>query len=56
MRQKLGLPRVVCEHEDIFLDEVPGLPQLRVVDITIQLQPRTSPISMIPHRMASVEL
>ena len=24
-RQKLGLPRVVCEYEDVFLDELPGL-------------------------------
>ena len=25
-RQKLGLPRMVCEYEDIFPDELPGLP------------------------------
>ena len=25
-RQELGLPRVACEYEDIFLDELPGLP------------------------------
>ena len=25
-RQELGLPRVVCEYKDIFLDELLGLP------------------------------
>ena len=25
-RQELGLPQVVCEHEDVFLNELPGLP------------------------------
>ena len=39
-----------------FLDELPGLPQQRVVDFGIQLHPGTSPISMTPHRMAPVEL
>ena len=24
MRQELNLPRVVCEYEDVFLDELPG--------------------------------
>ena len=26
MRPDLDLPRVVCEYEDVFLDELPGLP------------------------------
>ena len=26
MRQDLDLPRVVCEYEDVFPDELPGLP------------------------------
>ena len=26
VRQELSLPRVVCEYEDVFLDELPGLP------------------------------
>ena len=25
MRQDLGLPRVVCEYEDVFPDELPGI-------------------------------
>ena len=55
-RQDLGLPRVVCEYEDVFLDELPGLPPHRDVDFVIELHPGTSPISMTPHRIAPVEL
>ena len=55
-RQNLSLPRVVCEYEDIFPDELPGLPPRRDVDFVIELHPGTSPISMTPHRMAPVEL
>ena len=56
MRQDLGLPRVVYEYEDVFLDELPGLPPYRDVDFIIALYPSTSPISMTPHRMAPTEL
>ena len=56
VRQDLDLPRVVCEYEDVFLDELSGLPPQRVVDFGIELHPGTSPISMTPHRMAPVEL
>ena len=55
-RQDLGLPWVVCEYEDVFLDELLELPPHRDVDFVIELHPGTSPISMIPHRMAPVEL
>ena len=47
---------MVCEYEDVFLDELPGLLPLREVDFRIELHPGTSPISMTPHRMAPVEL
>ena len=56
MRQDMSLPRVVCEYEDGFSDELPGLPPPRDVDFRIELHPGTSPISMTPHRMAPVEL
>ena len=56
VRQDMSLPRVVCEYEDVFSDELPGLHPLRDVDFHIELHPGTSPISMTPHRMASVEL
>ena len=56
VRPDLDLPRVVCEYEDVFSDELLGLPPQRVVDFGIELHLGTSPISMTPHRMAPVEL
>ena len=54
--QYLGLPRVVCEYEDVIPDELPGLPPHRDADFVVELYPGMSPTSMTPHRMASVEL
>ena len=56
VRQDMSLPRVVCEYEDVFPDELAGLPPPREVDFRIELHPGMSPISMTPHRMAPVEL
>ena len=56
MRPDLDLPRLVCEYEDVFPDELPGLPPQRVVDFCIELHPGTSPISMTPHKMTPIEL
>ena len=56
MRREMSLPRVVCEYEDVFPDELPGLPPHKDVDFVIELHLGTSPISMTPHRMAPVEL
>ena len=56
IRQDVSLPRVVCEYDDVFPDELPGLPPSRDVDFYIELHPSTSPISMTPHRMTLVEL
>ena len=56
VRPDLDLPRVVCDYEDVFPNELPGLPPNRDVDFGIELHPGTSPISMIPHKMAPVEL
>ena len=50
-RHELGLPRTVCEYEEIFSDELPRLPPHRDVYFTIELYPGTSPISMTPHIM-----
>ena len=47
---------MVCEYEDVFLNELPGLPLHRDVDFIIELYPDTSPISMTPHRMTPTEL
>ena len=55
-RLDLSLPRVVYEYEDVFSDELSGLPPHRDVDFVIELYPGTSPISMPPHRMTPIEL
>ena len=55
-RHDLSLPQVVCEYEEVFLDELTGLPLHRDVYFIIELHPGTLPISMTPHRMALVEL
>ena len=47
---------VVHEFEDVFPDEVPGLPPSREVEFSIDLVPRTGPVSMDPYRMAPTEL
>ena len=56
VRPDLDLPRVVCEYVDVFPDELPGLPPHRDIDFSIELHPGITPISMTPHRMASVKL
>ena len=56
MRQDLYLPRVAYEYEDVFPDELPGLPLQRVLDFRIELHLGTSPIFMALHRMAPIEL
>ena len=56
MRHDLSLHQVVCEYENVFPDELPGLPPYRDVDFTIELHPSTTPISMTLHRMAPTEL
>ena len=53
--QGLSLPRVVCEFDDVFPDELLGLPPQRDVDFVIELHHGTSPISMTQHRMVPVE-
>ncbi|KAA3461200.1 reverse transcriptase [Gossypium australe] len=47
---------VVCEYPDVFPEELPGLPLIREVEFAIDLEPRTSLISISPYRMAPTEL
>ena len=54
-RRDLSLPRVVCEYEDVFSDELPGLPPHKDVAFFIELHIDTSPISMTPYRMTPVK-
>ena len=56
VRHDLDLPRVICEYEDVFPDQLSGLPLYRDVDFIIELHSGTSPISITSHRIAPVEL
>ena len=56
VRYDMDLPRVVHEYEDVFSDELSGLPLHTDVDFCIELHHYTSSISMTSHRMALVEL
>ena len=47
---------VVCEFQDVFLEELPGLPPEREIEFCIDVVPGTDPISMPPYRMAPAEL
>ena len=47
---------VVREFPDVFLDDIAGLPPDREVEFTIDLIPRTEPISIPPYRMTPAEL
>jgi hypothetical protein len=46
---------VLKEYEDVF-KEIPGLPSERDIDFSINLMPRTSPVSKTPYRMSTPEL
>ena len=47
---------VVCEFQDIFPEELPGLPPEREIEFCIDVVPGTDLISMPPYRMAPAEL
>ena len=47
---------VVREFQDVFPDELPGLPPAREIEFEIELMPGTRPISIPPYRMAPAEL
>ncbi|XP_027927531.1 uncharacterized protein LOC114184420 [Vigna unguiculata] len=54
--EKTSIIPVVHEFEDVFSEEVPGLPPSREVEFSIDMVPGTGPVSMAPYRMASMEL
>jgi hypothetical protein len=47
---------VVCDYPDVFPDELPGMPPDRDIEFSIELQPRTAPISKRPYKMPPAEL
>ncbi|KAL6313804.1 hypothetical protein AAG906_010223 [Vitis piasezkii] len=47
---------IVRDYPDVFPNDLPGLPSEKDVEFTIDLAPRTTPISKAPYRMAPMEL
>ncbi|RVW92637.1 Retrovirus-related Pol polyprotein from transposon 17.6 [Vitis vinifera] len=47
---------VVRKFQDVFPDELPGLPPHREFDFSIEVYPGTDPISVSPYRMTPLEL
>jgi hypothetical protein len=47
---------VVCEFQDVFPEDLPGLPPERDVEFVIELKPGTAPISRRSYRMPPNEL
>ncbi|KAG8475394.1 hypothetical protein CXB51_031885 [Gossypium anomalum] len=48
--------RTIKEFQDVFSEELPGLPPNREVEFGIDLLPGTAPVSIAPYRMALKEL
>ncbi|GJZ46451.1 putative nucleotidyltransferase, ribonuclease H [Tanacetum coccineum] len=47
---------IVSEFQDVFPEELPGIPPIRDVKFNIELIPGAEPISKAPYRMALIEL
>ncbi|GJT70478.1 putative reverse transcriptase domain-containing protein [Tanacetum coccineum] len=50
------LQPIVSEFQDVFPEELPGIPPIRDVEFNIELIPGAEPISKAPYRMAPIEL
>jgi hypothetical protein len=48
--------RTVSEYPDVFLEELPGMPQDHEIEFVIELVPGTAPIFKRPYRMAANQL
>jgi hypothetical protein len=47
---------VVNEFQDVFLQELPGMPPDREIEFTIDLIPGTAPIAQAPYKLGPKEL
>ena len=47
---------VMKDFPDVFPEELPGIPPIREVDLSIKILPGIAPTSRAPYRMASTEL
>jgi hypothetical protein len=54
--QNLEDIRVACEFSDVFPEDLPDMPSDRDVQLIIELQPGTTPISRRPYKMTPKEL
>ena len=53
---KLREVPVVNNFSDVFPEDLPGLPPHREIVFSIEVVPRTDPISILPYIMAPTEL
>jgi len=54
--ERITVIPVVWEFEDVFPEEVSGLPLMREVEFSIDLVPGVGPVSISPYRVAPTEL
>ena len=54
--QELNNIPVVREYPDVFPQDIPEFPPEKEIEFTIELMPRTGPISIAPYRMLPLEL
>ena len=47
---------VMKDFPDVFPEELPGIPSVREVDLSIEILPGTTPTSRAPYRMAPTKL
>jgi hypothetical protein len=47
---------VLQDFKDVFAEEIPELPPRREIDFSIDLIPRSSPVSKAPYMMSILEL
>ena len=55
-KEQVNIPEVVCEFLDIFPKDLLGLPTVREIEYSIEVLPRTTPISKASYCMALIEL
>ena len=47
---------VVCEYQDVFTGELPGMPPHRLVEFVIDLEPGTEPVCKLSYKLGPEEL
>ena len=56
LEQVLDEILIVREYLDVFPDDIPDFPSEKEIEFSIELVPRTRPISIVPYRMSPMEL